>query len=81
MIKDDSWRNKVSNNPLDIDYLYLCKGYKGKLVWLMPLFNTKKVVIDASLSDYKRKAIEKECKLLGIDYFSISEKGAYKITL
>jgi len=81
MIKDDSWRNKTSDKPLYIDYLYICKGYKGKLVWLMPLFTTGKVVIDSSVSDYHKEAYKKECLLLGIDYVSLSEKGAYQITL
>ena len=81
MIKDDTWRNKISDKPLYIDYLYICKGYKGKLVWLMPLFNVRKVVIDASLSDYHREALKKECILLGMDFVSLSEKGAYQIAL
>ena len=81
MIKDDTWRNKVADKPLNIDYLYICKGYKGKLVWLMPLFKTQKVVIDSSLSDYYQEALKKECKLLGIGFVALSEKGAYQITL
>ena len=81
MIKDDTWRNKISDKPLYIDYLYICKGYKGKLVWLMPLFNVRKVVIDASISDYHREAFKKECILLGMNFVSLAEKGAYQIAL
>ncbi|WP_321518674.1 ComEC/Rec2 family competence protein [uncultured Bacteroides sp.] len=81
MIKDNSWRNKISDKPLYIDYLYICKGYKGKLVWLMPLFNAKKVVIDGSISDYHKEAFKKECTLLGMNFISLSEKGAFQIAL
>lgn len=81
MINDDTWRNKTSDKPLYIDYLYICKGYKGKLVWLMPLFNAQKVVIDSSVSDYHREAYKKECRLLGMEFVSLSEKGAYQIAL
>jgi hypothetical protein len=81
MIKDNSWRNKISDKPLYIDYLYICKGYKGKLVWLMPLFNAKKVVIDGSISDYHKEAFKKECTLLGMNFISLSEKGACQIAL
>ncbi len=81
MIKDDTWRNKVSDHPLYIDYLYLCKGYKGRLAWLMPLFNAQKIVIDASVSDYHRESFKKECRLLGVNFVSLSEKGALQIPL
>lgn len=81
MIKDNNWQNKVTDQPLPVDYLYLCKGYKGKLVGLMPLFQVQKVVIDSSVSDYHRKAFEKECALLGIEFISLSEKGAWQIAL
>ena len=47
----------------------------------MPLFKTQKVVIDSSLSDYYQEALKKECKLLGIGFVALSEKGAYQITL
>lgn len=81
MIKDDNWRNKEAGNPLTIDYLYLCKGYSGRLAWLMNLFTVKKVILDSSLGDYRRETFEGECKELGLDYISLSEKGSFFIRL
>lgn len=81
MINDSIWKNKCSNNPLNIDYLYLCKGYKGKILWLMPLFNVHQVIIDSSISEYRKEKLKNECTLLGLNFVSLSEKGAYQIPL
>lgn len=81
MMTDGYWRNKSVENLLDIDYMYLCKGYKGKIAPLQKLFHIKKVVLDASLSDYKSKAYKEECESLGLDYIDMSEKGSFRILL
>lgn len=81
MVKDHSWNNKTADTPLPLDYLYICKGYRGKLAWLTPLFEIRQVVIDSSVSDYYREVFKKECTSLGIEFISLSEKGAYQITL
>ena len=81
MVTDGYWHNKSATNLLNIDYMYLCKGYKGKIAPLQKLFRIKKIVLDASLSDYKSKAYKEECKTLGLDYIDISEKGSFRILL
>lgn len=81
MINDNNWKNKCAKKPLQVDYLYLCKGYNGKLLWLMPLFNINQVVIDGSISEYKKERYKRECTLLGLNFISLSEKGAYQIPL
>lgn len=81
MVTDGYWRNKSATNLLDIDYMYLCKGYKGEIAPLQKLFHIKRIVLDASLGDYKSKAYKEECKTLGLDYIDISEKGSFRILL
>lgn len=76
---DSTWKNKCSDKPFNVDYLYLCKGYKGKLLWLMPLFNIHQVVIDSSINNYKKEKFKRECTLLGLNFISLAEKGAYHI--
>lgn len=61
--------------------MYLCKGYKGEIAPLQKLFHIKRIVLDASLGDYKSKAYKEECKTLGLDYIDISEKGSFRILL
>lgn len=34
MVSDNRWRNKTVAESLNIDYLYVCKGYTGKLEFI-----------------------------------------------
>lgn len=81
MVSDNRWRNKSSAQPLYVDYLYLCKGYDGRLEWLSGLFSFKTVILDASLSDYWREAYQQECRRLGIHFISLAEKGSVRFLL
>lgn len=66
---------------LDIDYIYLCRGYQGKIAPLQNIFRIKKIILDTSLSDYKRNRLKEECKSLNLDYIDLSVKGSYRILL
>ncbi|MEG2514114.1 MAG: ComEC family competence protein, partial [Bacteroidaceae bacterium] len=66
---------------LTVDYLYISKGYKGRISYLTKLFNVKKVVLDSSLSPYRLSALKAECNSLAMDFISISEKGSLLIRL
>ena len=50
---DASWKIKISKHPLQIDYLYISKGYNGRIEELTSLFRIRTVVLDVSLSDYR----------------------------
>lgn len=81
VLADNYWQNKTAGSLLDINYMYLCKGYKGKIAPLQKLFRIKRVVLDASLSAYKSDALREECRTLGIDYIDMSRKGSFHILL
>lgn len=81
MVSDNRWRNKSGAQPLYVDYLYLCRGYDGKLEWLTGLFSVRTVVLDASLTDYRREAYKQECRQLGIHFISLAEKGSVRFLL
>lgn len=81
MVNDNRWRNKTTAQPLFIDYLYLCKGYEGRLEWLTGLFQVKCVILDSSLTEYRKKAFSEECRQLGIQFISLSEKGSVQFLL
>ncbi|WP_455586254.1 ComEC/Rec2 family competence protein [Bacteroides sp.] len=81
MINDNRWRNKSAVRPLFIDHLYLCKGYDGCLKELTGLFVVRDVILDASLSERRREAYEKECRQLGIHFISLSDKGSVRFLL
>lgn len=81
MVNDNRWRNKTTAQPLFIDYLYLCKGYDGRLEWLTGLFQVKCVILDSSLTEYRKKAFSEECRQLGIQFISLSEEGSVRFLL
>ncbi len=81
VLNDNRWRNKTTSQPLSIDYLYLCKGYTGRLEWVTGLFDIGQVILDSSLPVYRRKALEEECYRQGIGFVSLSEQGSVRFML
>ncbi len=80
-LHDARWQHKTSSRPISIDYLYISRGYKGRLPELTSLFSIKRVVLDPSLSAYYQDRIINDCIRLGISYLSLSEKGSIRILL
>lgn len=81
LLNDNRWRGKVADVPLTIDYLYISKGFKGRVEELTTLFNIKNVVFDASLSDYYLNKNRHDCIRLGIPYILLKEKGCLKVPI
>lgn len=81
MVTDNRWQNKSASSPLSVQYLYMCKGYNGHLKELTNLFLPSCVILDASLSEYRKQLLKKECQKLGIDFISLSEKGSVRFLL
>lgn len=80
-INNNNWQNKQAPQPLFIDHLYLCKGFEGRLAELMKVFSFRDVILDASLTEYRRQAYERECKELGIPFISLSQQGSARFLL
>ncbi len=76
VINDNRWRNKTTVSPLYIHYLYLCKGYDGHLEELTRVFSFSYVILDASLSEYRKHLLESECKKSGLRFISLSDEGS-----
>lgn len=72
---------KISSRPLTIDYLYISKGYKGRIEELTTLFRIRTVILDTSLSDYRSDILREDCSRLAIPYISLKERGALCIRL
>lgn len=81
LIKDNSWKNKTADQPLVVDYLYICDGYKGKIKSLTPLFEIKTVVLDSSLGEYRLGILKEECKRLSLNCVSLSDSGALMVNI
>lgn len=81
MVTDNCWRNKSTVAPLSVHYLYLCKGYDGYLKELIGLFHPSCIILDTSLSEYRKRLFEDECRELGIHLISLSEEGSVRFLL
>lgn len=81
MVSDNRWRNKTVAESLNIDYLYVCKGYTGKLESLVGLFHCLEVILDSSLSAYYKEAYSEECRRLGLHFISLSDEGSVRFLL
>ena len=81
MLSDGRWEGMAGKKRADVDYLYICRGYRGSLSDIGRLFRPRHVVLDASLwdSDWRRYATE--CKALGWDIYDMKEEGALRIPL
>ena len=76
ILHDDRWANKSASVPLPVDYLYVCRGYKGTLADLDRLFAVRFVVFDASFTGFYRRRLEEECLQRGIPCHALDKEGA-----
>ena len=80
VVSDKRWKYKyTSEEPLEIDYLYLSRGFYGSISSLEKIFKIKNIILGFSLSDTSVEAITKECIDKGISYVNLKEVGYYKI--
>lgn len=70
------WMLSSADSRLRIDYLYVCKGYKGTIKELTELFKVSVVLIDGSFAGSRQKTLADECTALGIHFISLAEKGS-----
>lgn len=81
MVTDDRWKAQRATSPLRINYLYLCKGCNESLKELTKLFTPTYVLLDTSLSEYRRKSLAAECRQLGLLFISLPEEGSVRFLL
>ena len=81
VLSDNRWRDKSVSQNLELDYLFVCKGFNQSIESLFSLFKIKKVVLDASLSKYEAERFKEECQKLGLDFADIASEGSLRIFL
>ena len=81
-LRDHRWRGlETDSPPLPVDYLYVCRGYKGNIAELAALFSIKAVVFEPSYSKYYRELIIRDCIQLGIPYWEPDVRGGLRVLL
>ena len=81
VLSDNRWRDKSVLQNLELDYLFVCKGFNQSIESLLSLFKINKVVLDASLSKYEAERFKEECQKLGLDFADIASEGSLRIFL
>lgn len=81
LLHDSRWRYKVTRHPLQLDYLYISRGYNGGIEELTSLFRIRTVILDVSLSGYRVEKLSDDCRRLSIPCISLKERGALRIPL
>lgn len=75
-MRTSGWTLSSADSRLRIDYLYVCKDYKGTIKELTELFKVSVVLIDGYLAGSRQKTLADECTALGIHFISLAEKGS-----
>jgi len=78
-IARNPWIDKQSPKPFQVDYLHIVKNDSISLYSLTQQLSITNIILDNSLSSKKRRELIKECKILGIPYYDVSEKGLFRI--
>ena len=82
MVTDNRWKQQRTDGAVcRVDYLYICKGYTGQLAALTRLFLPGCVILDSSLSDYRRNRLKEECQQNHLHFISLSDEGSVRFLL
>ena len=82
MVTDNRWKQQRTDGAVcRVDYLYICKGYTGQLAALTRLFLPGCIILDSSLSDYRRNRLKEECQQNHLHFISLSDEGSVRFLL
>lgn len=77
---DGRWeRLECTGERLRLDYLYICRGFRGRLRTLSGLFEVKQVVLDDALSSGQAEHLRRECRESGMTFIDLTGKGSWQI--
>lgn len=79
VLKDSSWRKKQAEERLPLDYVYICRGFRGNMTGLSRVFEIRRVVFDASLNPSYREFLKAECLRNRIPFTELSAEGSFRI--
>jgi competence protein ComEC len=79
LITDTTWRNKLSDNRIELDYLIL--GNKSSLRFrdIESMFEPKLVIVDETYPVWETERLKKACLEKDIAFYSTRENGAFRV--
>ena len=79
LLTENSFKTKVSNQVLLVDFLILASDNSFSVTELTTFFQPKEIVIDASIGRYSAVKMKAECDKLNIAFYDISNSGAFLV--
>ncbi len=79
ILKDTLLKNKVTSQPLQVDYLILSNKIRPKMEQILKCVHPRTVVADKSISKWYTDHTGEVCRTQGINFWSIAEKGAFVV--
>ncbi len=72
---------KLSAQPINLDYLIISKNAKIKMAAVLKLFHAKKIIFDSSNSEYIVNKWKADCIKLNQPYYSVTDSGAFIVDI
>lgn len=75
MLDSDKWNYRIAEKRLNVDYVVICKGFKGRLNDVESLFEVQNWVLHSSLTDFWRRRYIGELGEMKITPFDMKKSG------
>ena len=79
VLKDGTWRKKQAVEKLAVDYVYICRGFRGNVKGLSRVFGLRQVILDASLNPSYRESLKAECMEYQIPFVELPAECSFQI--
>ncbi len=77
VLKDDLLRYKMTEQPLEVDYLIITNRLRPRINEILELIVPQKIIVDKSISNWYTNSIREACEENNIEFYSVAENGAY----
>ncbi|MDD3080459.1 MAG: ComEC/Rec2 family competence protein [Paludibacter sp.] len=77
VLKDDLLKKKETAMPLLVDFLIVCNHTKPRITEILKCIQPKTIIVDKTISHWYAQNIKQKCIDEKIDFYSISDQGAY----
>jgi len=71
------WKRKSLSGKLSVDLLIIGNKCKPKIAALLDNVQPRKVVVDATISEWYTESVRQECERRNIPFYSVTKQGAY----
>ena len=79
ILKDNLLKNKTPSSAINVDYLILSNKLKPKMEEILSCVHPKMVIVDKSISKWYTNNAKEICAAHNINFYSIAEKGAFRV--